>query len=116
MIRPDFVNHRMPGESFKTYRARRRTVAKAIKLHLKGRVAFKSSDVVSYPAVGLRPDLDTAITKDLERGLLRNLVPVPMADGTVRRVGRTKGTSFRYPVPRAKARAVALAASRAARQ
>lgn len=116
MIRPDFVNHRMPGEKFSAYRARRRTVNKAIRLHLKGRMAFKSCDVVSYPAVGLRPDLDTAITKDLERGLLRNLVPVTLADGTVRRIGRTKGVSFRYPVPRAEARAVALAASRAARQ
>lgn len=113
--RPDFVNHRMPGESFKAYRARRRTIAKAIKLHCKGRLAVKSCDVVNYPEIGRDLKLDAAITKDLERGLLVDLVPVTLRDGSIRRVGRTKGVSFRYPVPRAEARKVALAASRAAR-
>ncbi len=115
MIRPEFVNHRMKGEPFKAYRARRKSIQRAIDLHLKGRMAHKSCDVVSYPEVGRSPQLDAAIVKDQERGLLRDLVPVTMRDGSIRRVGRVKGATYAHPVPRAQARAAALAASRAAR-
>lgn len=36
MIRPDFVNHRLPGEAFHAYKARRKHVAAAIKRYLQG--------------------------------------------------------------------------------
>ena len=87
-------NARMPGEKFSAFQARRKTMAAAIKLHCRGRMAHKSCDVVSYPAVGLDPKLDTAIQKDVERGLLRDLVPVALTDGTIRRFGRTKGVTY----------------------
>ena len=35
-IRPDFVNHRLPGEDFKAYRARLKSVARSIRLYLRG--------------------------------------------------------------------------------
>ena len=91
-------NARMQGETFTNYRARRKLIAREVKTRLAGRMSFKSCDVVSYPTVGLDPALDTAIQKDVESGLLRDLVPLTMADGTIRRFGRTKGVTYRkYP-------------------
>jgi hypothetical protein len=94
MIR-ELNNARLPGEKFKTYQARRRTMNAAVKLHCRGRMSFKSCDVVSYPEIGKDLKLDAAIVKDVERGLLVDLVPVTMRDGSIRRVGRVKGTTYR---------------------
>ena len=110
MHRPEFVNHRMEGESFKAYRARRRYTARAVKQHLKGRLAFESSRLVQIPGIGIDAAVDAAVL----RGLYRDLTPT-FVDGKPVRIGRTKGVSFRYPVPRAEARAAALQASREAR-
>ena len=91
MIRPDFVNHRMAGETFKAYRARLRTVAKAIKLYLKGRLAHKASTPAELPLPGVDSRADEAVL----RGQYRDAVTVTRPDGKQIRLARTKGVSYR---------------------
>ncbi len=125
MIRPDFVNHRMPGEKFSAYRARLKTVAKAIKLHLKGRLVYESSKAVVLP---LRT-VDLQVDEQIRQGKLRDVKMVmapapglawPHGPRVARqvpkqiRVGRTKGKSFRYD-DREVVRAAALKTYRDAR-
>lgn len=114
MIRPDFVNHRMPGESFKAYRARRLAVNRAIELHLRGRLAFKSSEPVFLPLLGVDPALDEQIRRGNIRDVKLFNPPValpwphgprhPKPAGKQVRIGRTKGETFcHYPEGRHRA-------------
>ena len=70
MIRPDFVNHRLTGESFEVYRARRRAVARAIKAHLRGRLTWRSTAGASYTTTPY-----TGGSRRCQRALLREFRP-----------------------------------------
>lgn len=110
MIRPDFVNHRLAGESRKEYRARLRSVQRAINLHLKGRLRFKSTEPLTFPAIDINAEIDAMVTRDIDRGLIVGLRPVTLGQplpppfgpkdakpATVLRVGRTKGVTYTHP-------------------
>ena len=107
MIRPDFVNHRMAGETFKAYRARLRTVAKAIKLYLKGRLAHKASTPAEIPLPGVDSRADKAVLRGQYRAASVVVsppprLPWPHGPRAVKgpapkqiRLARTKGVSYR---------------------
>ena len=99
---------RLSGESFAAYKIRRA----AGNRRPAPRFRHVSTEIVLLPVIGA----DAAVDRAVIAGNYRDLVVVALPDGRQMRRGRTKGVSFRYPVPRAQARAVALAASRAARQ
>ena len=91
--RTHFRPERQPGESFKAYRSRHRVVNKAVRLHLKGRLAFVSTQIVTLPPAGL----DTSIDRAVIAGQYRDCKLVVLA-GEEKRVGRTKGVTYRrYP-------------------
>ena len=112
--RPDFVNHRMPGEAFRSYRARLRSVAKAVRLHLRGRMAHKATEPVIGPSVGVDPQFDEAVQRGDIVVTGRVTLPLPrlawphgpkvIAEGkppVTYRLCRTKGVTFRkYPAGR----------------
>ncbi len=84
---------RLPGEKFKTYRARLREAHAAIKVYLKGRMAHPSSSIVVIPVLGADPQADAAVIS----GKLRDVVDVKLKDGTETRIGRTKGIPYCTP-------------------
>jgi hypothetical protein len=88
-------NRRHPGESFKTYQARRRTVNAAVKVVLKGKMAHVSSEAIVLPLSGVDVKIDRAILNQHVRDV--TLTP----DGKAR-VGRTKGVTYGRPAPKAK--------------
>ena len=119
----DLQNHRGHAESFRAYRARRRATNKALKLRLKGRLAYVSTEPVTLPLLGVDAKVDEAVLQgrlaDVKLitlpGPIKNRLGQRVGTGQQVRIGRTKGVTFKYPVPRAQARAVALAARRDAR-
>lgn len=90
-------NARHPGETQEEYRARRKTVNKAVKVVLRGKLAHGSSEVQILPLAGV----DVGVDKAIGNGRLRDvkLMTVTRKDKTIRqfRVGRTKGITYRKP-------------------
>lgn len=84
---------RLPGEKFKTYRARLREAHAAIKRYLRGRVVIPSSQIVVIPVLGADAQADAAVID----GKYRDVVDVKLKDGKETRIGRTKGVAYRTP-------------------
>jgi hypothetical protein len=86
-------NARHPDETFKNYKARLKLVGRNIKHYLRGQMTHVSSQIVHLPAAGG----DTTVDEAVRRGDYRDLKLVTKPDGTVIRVGRTKGVTYRRP-------------------
>lgn len=98
-------------ESQAAYRARRRQSQAVIAAHRKGTFAVVSTKPVQLPAAGVDSQVDEAVL----RGHYKDLKVVTLKTGEQIRVGRTKGETFRHPVPREIARRETLENRRAAK-
>lgn len=85
--------HRLPGESFVAYKARRREVGKIIEEYLRGAMFVTSARVIQLPAVCENEKIDEAI----RQGQFRRAMPVVTRAGTDYRVAVTKGETWRKP-------------------
>lgn len=123
MIRPDFQPQRLAGETQKAYRVRRRTVNRAIKAYLRGRLAYASTQPVFLPdreaLIDVQSDLPmlervkrwadgeprvSVYYKDTEEGRradaailaghIRDVKIDKTLPGNLTRVGHTKGVSY----------------------
>ena len=83
-------NARHPGEKFPDYKARLKLVGRKLKQYLRGRMAHVSTEIVHLPVLGA----DVAVDEAIQRGDYRDLKLDRKSDGTVIRVGRTKGDTF----------------------
>jgi hypothetical protein len=84
-----------PGEGFAQYRARRTAINKQIKAYLRGRMVHVSTETAILPPAGV----DAQVDRQILEGRLRDVERVIRKDGTVVRVGRTKGVTWRKPKP-----------------
>lgn len=83
-------NARHPGEKFQDYKARLKLVGRKLKQYLRGRMAHVSTEIVHMPVLGA----DVMVDEAIQRGDYRDLKLVTKPDGTVIRVGRTKGVTY----------------------
>lgn len=83
-------NARHPGEKFPDYKARLKLVGRKLKQYLRGQMVHVSTEIVHLPAQGLDAVADEAV----RRGDYRDLQLVTKPNGTVIRVGCTKGDTF----------------------
>ena len=88
------MNHLNParyrGEDFLAYKARRKAVNAAVKLHLRGELRHTAAHVT--PALPLA-GVDAAVDQAILGGKLRDVTLVTLKDGKQFRVGRTKGVT-----------------------
>lgn len=85
--------HRLVGESFIAYKARRREVGKVIEEYLRGAMFAVSARVTQLPVAGENEKIDEAI----RQGQFRRVMPVVTRAGTHFRVAVTKGETWRKP-------------------
>lgn len=83
-------NARHPGEKFPDYKARLKLVGRKLKQYLRGRMAHVSTEIVSIERDKIDPEAMRAIVS----GAWRDMQDVTMPNGTVIRVGRTKGDTY----------------------
>lgn len=87
------TNARLPGEDFKAYRARLRTVSAGIKRYLRGTMVCATASAVTLPLPGVDSQADEAVL----RGQFRDVALLTLPDGKQIRVARTKGVTYRKP-------------------
>ena len=83
-------NARHPGEKFQDYKARLKLVGRKLKQYLRGRMAHVSTEIVSIE----RDKVDAEATRAIVSGAWRDMQDVTLPNGTVIRVGRTKGVTY----------------------
>lgn len=104
-------NARHTGESHDQYRGRRTAINAAIKLREQGFFTHRSTEIAVVPVTAM----DDKVQEDIRRGLIRDLEPATLKDGTAVMIGRTKGvTHHRTEHRRHEARAIVKAFPRIA--
>lgn len=83
-------NARHPGEKFQDYKARLKLVGRKLKQYLRGSMVHVSTEIVSIE----RDKVDAEATRAIVSGAWRDMQDVTLPNGTVVRVGRTKGDTF----------------------
>ena len=84
-------NARHPDETFENYKARLALVARALRKYRQGRMLHESTVIVNLPMAGKDVEVDHHVLV----GSYRDLQPVSLADGSIVRRGRTKGSTYR---------------------
>ena len=111
MIHPLHNPARAKGESVADYKARRHQSAAVIAGNRRGTMTHVATEPVQLPVAGVDSRVDEAV----RRGLYKDLRVVTLKTGEQIRIGRTKGETFRHPVPREIARRETLENRRAAK-